>query len=85
MSTDMPDQTACARGKPETETAGLREAARRLRAGAAACGDPGSFHAAKLRSVADTFDFWAETEYDDHPYQEVIAAAARVILGSTDS
>jgi len=66
---------------PGSDVDALREAARRLRAGANVGENPRSAIAAGLRGVADTFDAWAdETRLRDQPMRCSIAAMARVIL-----
>ena len=66
---------------PASDVDALREAARRLRAGANVGENPRSAIAAGLRGVADTFDAWAdETRLRDQPMRCSIAAMARVIL-----
>ena len=67
--------------RPWSDVDALREAARRLRAGANVGENPRSAIAAGLRGVADTFDAWAdETRLRDQPMRCSIAAMARVIL-----
>jgi len=72
--------------RPRSDADALREAARRLRAGANVGENSPTALAAGLRGVANTFEAWVdETLLRDQPRRSSIAAMARVILEDADS